>query len=157
MPNRKSAYTRGNGLLEPFLARLRANKANSLIPGRLRHGRILDIGCGSSPYFLAHTAFNEKYAIDQQNPTGDVGQVRWHTLDLGIVPRLPFEDGFFDAVTMLAVVEHLDPDILIELFREAYRILEPGGRLILTTPAAWSDGLLRLMSRILLVSSEEID
>ena len=139
------------------MARLRANKANALIPAELRNGRILDVGCGSYPYFLAHTAFNEKYAIDQQDPAGDVEQVRWHTLDLGADPNLPFEDDFFGVVTMLAVVEHLDPDILTELLRESYRVLQPGGRLILTTPAAWSDGLLRFMARLNLVSAEEID
>ena len=34
--------TRGNGLLEPLLARLRVRCANALSPDRLRAGRILD-------------------------------------------------------------------------------------------------------------------
>lgn len=157
MTNETPAFTRGNGLLEPLLARMRANMANSLIPAHLRRGRILDIGCGSYPYFLAHTAFNEKYAIEQQDPTSGVDQVHWYTLDLNADTHLPFSDEFFGVVTMLAVVEHLDPDILTELFRDSYRVLEPGGRLILTTPAAWSDSLLRLMARLSLVSSEEIE
>lgn len=157
MTSESSGYTRGNGVLEPLLARLRANKANSLIPDQLRKGRILDVGCGSYPYFLAHTAFNEKYAIDQQDPAGDVEQIQWHTLDLGEEPNLPFEDDFFGVVTMLAVVEHLNPEVLTELLSESHRVLEPGGRLILTTPAAWSDGLLRLMARMNLVSAAEID
>ena len=72
-------------------------------------------------------------------------------------PRLPFEDEYFEAITLLAVVEHLDPSSLVSLFREVYRALRPGGSLILTTPAAWSDRLLRWMSRINLVSAEEID
>jgi len=58
---------------------------------------------------------------------------------------------------MLAVVEHLDPDGLSELFTETHRVLKPGGKLIVTTPAAWSDGLLRFMARVGLVSAEEID
>ena len=57
--------TRGKGLLEPMLADLRAQRANKLIPSSLRTGRILDIGCGTYPYFLAHTSFAEKFAIDQ--------------------------------------------------------------------------------------------
>ena len=60
-----SKYTRGKGLLEPLLARLRTQRANQLIPTELRDGRILDIGCGSYPYFLAHTAFKAKFAVDQ--------------------------------------------------------------------------------------------
>lgn len=149
--------TRGNGLLEPLLARLRARKANQLIPARLRHGRILDIGCGSSPYFLAHTSFKEKFAIDQLKPSISVPEIHWHSLNLNTNPVLPFEDEFFNAVTMLAVIEHLNPASLIELLEEAHRVLQPGGQVILTTPAAWSDSLLRGMARIRLVSAEEID
>ena len=39
----------------------------------------------------------------------------------------------------------------------AIRQLRPGGRLVVTTPAAWSDKLLKIMARIGLVSAEEID
>jgi len=35
--------------------------------------------------------------------------------------------------------------------------LKPGGRLVITTPASWSDGLLHWMARIGLVSEEEIN
>jgi len=101
--------TRGNGLLEPLLARLRARQANRLIGESLREGRILDIGCGSSPYFLSHTYFKEKFAVDQlPRPAGAAG-IQWHTLDLNAEPRLPFGDRFFSAVTMLAVIEHRRP------------------------------------------------
>src|SRR5687768_5097855 len=123
-----SRFTRGRGVLEPFLARQRARQANRLIPDRLRSGRILDIGCGSFPYFLAHTSFQEKYAIDQQPPAGDGSpDIRWHTLDLNSAPDLPFEDQYFSVVTMLAVVEHLDPASLVLLLCEIRRVLVPGG------------------------------
>src|SRR5512135_2282060 len=117
-------YTRGRGLLEPLLARLRTQRANSLIPQGLRSGRILDIGCGSFPYFLAHTAFKEKFAVDQlpmAQETAAANQIEFFTLDLNHEPRLPFEGQYFDAVSLLAVVEHLDPDNMAVLFREAYR------------------------------------
>ncbi|MBI3165292.1 MAG: class I SAM-dependent methyltransferase [Chloroflexi bacterium] len=151
--------TRGKGLLEPLLADLRAQKANKLIPPQLRNGRILDIGCGTYPYFLAHTSFAEKFAIDQiplSQQTAAELKIESFTLDLEVKPRLPFDDDFFEAVTLLAVVEHLDPGHMAALFKEIYRVLKPGGEVILTTPAAWSDGLLKFMARINLVSAEEI-
>jgi len=151
--------TRGKGLLEPMLADLRAQRANKLIPSSLRTGRILDIGCGSYPYFLAHTSFAEKFAIDQiplPQQTAAELRIESFTLDLEVKPRLPFQDDFFEAVTLLAVVEHLDPAHMAALFKEIYRVLKPGGQVILTTPAAWSDGLLKVMARINLVSAEEI-
>jgi SAM-dependent methyltransferase len=150
--------TRGHGLLEPLLAQLRAQKANFLIPEHLRQGRILDIGCGSSPYFLSHTFFKEKFAVDQLTPAAsEKSDIQWYTLDLNATPRLPFDDGYFSVVTMLAVVEHLNPDSLVILFQEIHRTLQPRGITILTTPSARADGLLHLMARIGLVSKEEID
>jgi SAM-dependent methyltransferase len=157
--NRMAGMTRGKGLLEPMLADLRAQRANKLIPSPLRDGRILDVGCGSYPYFLAHTSFKEKFAIDQiplSSNTASELKIESFTLDLEIEPHLPFEDNFFEAVTLLAVVEHLDPALMAKLFKEVYRVLKPGGMVILTTPAAWSDGLLKFMARVSLVSAEEI-
>ena len=154
-----AGMTRGKGLLEPMLADLRAQRANGLIPKTLRTGRILDIGCGTYPYFLAHTSFAEKFAIDQlplPSRTASELKIESFTLDLEVEPRLPFEDNFFEAVTLLAVVEHLDPSLMAILFKEVYRVLKPGGKVVLTTPAAWSDGLLKFMARINLVSAEEI-
>lgn len=148
--------TRGYGLFEPLLARQRARVANSLIPEDLRSGRILDIGCGSYPYFLSHTYFEEKFAIDQLINPQSCSNINWYSLDLNVDPHLPFEDEYFSAITMLAVIEHLSPTSLVSLFQEVHRVLRPEGMLILTTPAAWSDGLLRFMARIHLVSPEEI-
>ncbi len=154
-----AGMTRGKGLLEPMLADLRAQRANKLIPPTLRTGRILDIGCGTYPYFLAHTSFAEKFAIDQlplPRQTASELKIESFTLDLEVEPHLPFENDYFESVTLLAVVEHLDPALMAKLFKEIYRVLKPGGMVVLTTPAAWSDGLLKFMASINLVSAEEI-
>jgi SAM-dependent methyltransferase len=156
----ESTFTRGKGFLEPFLARQRAQVANRLIPSSLRPGKILDIGCGTFPYFLAHTAFEEKFAIDQLPMPSQVAsnlKIEGYSLNLNQEPSLPFDDSFFNVITLLAVVEHLNPDSMALLFGEIHRVLRPGGRVIMTTPAAWSDGLLRTMARLRLVSAEEID
>ena len=152
-------YTRGKGLLEPTLADLRTQRANRLIPAELRAGRILDIGCGSFPYFLSHTSFEEKFAVDQlpmAKETATQNRIEFFTLDLNKEPKLPFEENFFSVVSFLAVVEHLNPDSMAILFKESHRVLKPGGTVIMTTPAAWSDGLLKFMARVNLVSAEEI-
>jgi SAM-dependent methyltransferase len=159
MAEPSTKFTRGKGLLEPVLARLRTQRANQLIPEELRDGRILDIGCGSYPYFLAHTAFQEKFAVDQlpmPRETAERNQIEFFVLDLNAEPRLQFEDEYFEVVTMLAVVEHLNPASMAVLFKECHRVLKPGGLVIMTTPAAWSDGLLHLMAHLNLVSAEEI-
>ena len=155
--NTGTRNTRGYGLLEPLLAKQRARIADQLIPNELRQGRILDIGCGSYPYFLSHTYFKEKFAIDQVTKPQTVSKINWFSLNLNDEPHLPFEDQYFSAITMFAVVEHLSPLSLVSLFKDVYRTLKPNGKLIITTPAAWSDRLLRLFAQLQLVSKEEID
>ena len=150
-------YTRGKGLFEPYLAKLRANQANRLIPNDLRKGRILDIGCGAYPYFLSHTYFEEKFAVENLQRVEGVRGINWFSLDLNQTPILPFEDGYFTTITLLAVIEHLNPTSLVILLDECYRTLSSGGVLILTTPAAWSNGLLKLLATISFVSEEEIN
>jgi SAM-dependent methyltransferase len=51
---------------------------------------------------------------------------------LGAAEELPYEDGTFDLVTALDVVEHLDDDLAG--LREMRRVLRPGGRVLLFVP-----------------------
>src|SRR5260370_6973273 len=145
MAYNRSTFTRGRGLLEPLLAKLRARRAYRLIQPSLRAGRILNIGCGSFPYFLAHTSFEEKFSIDQLPMAEEIAtrnRIDFFTLNLDKEPLLPFEDEFFTAVTLLAVVEHLNPISVSVLFKETYRVLKSSGVVIITTPPASSHGFL---------------
>lgn len=49
------------------------------------------------------------------------------------VYEIPYEDDFFDVVSLLAVIEHL-PDSPKKLLGEIRRVLKPGGTLIVDTP-----------------------
>lgn len=158
---RTSRVTRGSGVLERFLAIQRCGMANRLIPDHLRKGRLLDVGCGPYPLFLLNTEFSEKFGLDkalcesQRDPKfgQTVTLTRW---DIERVPW-PFEDGFFDVVTMLAVLEHVNSKASLGVLREIRRVLRRGGRCILTTPSPWADGPLKLMAKLRLVSSLEIE
>ncbi len=77
--------------------------------------------------------------------------------DLEADPTLPYPDGYFSTVTMLAVFEHVPMDSLMSLLREVRRVLEPGGVFVMTTPAGWTGWLLAAMARLNLVSHDEID
>ena len=154
--------TRGKGLLEGFLARQRWKIANRMIPKEYRNGRILDIGCGAFPLFLLNTDFSEKYGIEKTFLKEDEALFRKNNLtvihwNLEENHHLPLLDDYFDVVTMLAVFEHIEPGKLIDILNEIHRILKPDGLFVMTTPAGWTDSLLRIMALIGLVSRIEIE
>lgn len=153
--------TRGYGLLERYLAKKRARKANELIPHAYRKGRILDIGSGAYPFFLLTTRFFEKFGIDRtfffapQDRRGDHHPTLVHH-DIESEDPLPFSGEYFDVVTMLAVFEHIDPVRLPIVFQDVNRVLKKGGILIITTPASWTGFILKGMAMARLVSTLEI-
>ena len=57
------------------------------------------------------------------------------TLDLNMADRLPFGDGEFDAIVCTASVEYLNRPL--EVFREAARVLKPGGVFAVTFSNRW--------------------
>ncbi len=153
--------TRGHGLLEAFLARQRTAQAHKLIGPNRHEGRVLDIGCGSYPLFLVSTNFAEKYGLDrvEVNLADDVRAQKITLIehDLTSGRTLPFSDDFFDVVAMLAVFEHVDANLIQSLVDEVRRVLKPGGLYVMTTPSYWTEGLLKVLARLGMVSHEELD
>lgn len=114
--------------------------------------RVCDIGCGVDALFLDGCAGRTRLRVglDYQ---AIVARPQGAVLVRGDVARcLPFRDGSFDHVTLLAVIEHLrEPELVL---REAHRILVPGGSVILTWPAAAVDAMLAVLRRVGVVSPE---
>jgi 2-polyprenyl-3-methyl-5-hydroxy-6-metoxy-1,4-benzoquinol methylase len=73
--------------------------------------------------------------------------IRWSRLNLNADPALELEQDFFNMITLLPVVEHLDQTSLVSLFKECHRMLKPGGMVVLTMPASWAGNLLRGMAK----------
>lgn len=131
--------------------------ANKLISGELRAGRLLDIGCGTYPFFLERTDFMEKTGLDKiAGPVAENPAFSLVNFDIETGQPFPFKDGYFEVITMLAVIEHIKPEIVTRIIEECYRILKEKGLLIITTPASWTEGLLKVMATAGLVSIEEI-
>jgi SAM-dependent methyltransferase len=90
-------------------------------------GRTLDIGCGRENRFIAHFLKGhgrgiDLFAYDGLTPDHLVPDLT----------KLPFPDASFDTVTFIANINHCpEPDRDKEL-AEAFRVLRPGGRIIVT-------------------------
>lgn len=154
--------TRGSGLLEGWLSKLRTKRANALIKAESRNGAVLDIGCGLYPYFLLHTDFQSKFGIDQNINLAYTEELRVKNIslsahDVALGGKLPFADASFNVVSMLAVFEHIAPAMLPNLIGEVHRVLKPGGLYVLTTPAPHANIVLKLMEIFHLISAEEVE
>jgi SAM-dependent methyltransferase len=158
----KSTGTRGSGLTEAFLAQRRIRMIRKLLGHDARPGRVLDLGCGSPPVFLAMLACGERYGAEKlwspeaAAAAGACGVVAINC-DLESPDPLPFADNYFDVVTMMAVLEHVEPETASRLLAEIRRVLKPGGVCLLTTPAGWTAPVLTAMAHLHLVSRVEIE
>jgi dolichol-phosphate mannosyltransferase len=91
--------------------------------------RILDIGCGSS---MIIQSLNN--AVGMDTSMGKMRFLRRLGIPLlrGSAFALPFRDESFDCVISSQVIEHVPFDEA--LFSEMWRVLRPGGRLVIGTP-----------------------
>ena len=90
-------------------------------------GRVLDLGCGSSPYreYLPATAIH--VGVDRMaQPSVDL---------LAAGEELPFADEVFDGVMCTEVIAHSRRPW--QVLPEIARVLRPGGKLYLTAPFDW--------------------
>ena len=104
-------------------------------PGR----RVLDAGCGSGRTLDVLARYGAPHGVEL-NPVGlAAARSRGHHVEEAPVETMPFDDGSFDLVTCLDVIEHTDDDVAA--LRELRRVTRPGGRLVVSVPAhprVWS-------------------
>jgi ubiquinone/menaquinone biosynthesis C-methylase UbiE len=111
------------------------DRIRKLIQWTPRCRRLLDLGCDSGDVTarLVDKA-EETYGVDN-NPEAIAAAKRKHKgvkFVLAKGERLPFKDDFFDAVVMGEVLEHVEDER--KTLNEVYRVLKPGGTLILSVP-----------------------
>jgi len=120
--------------------------------------KILDLGCGPGAVavrcaLLGATVFGadpSRSALRLSEERARMARVHLELFEFdGRV--LPFRDSSFDSIIMADVAEHIDDRSLSCLAKECYRLLLPGGRLVLhTAPALEAMRISRLLRRLTL-------
>jgi SAM-dependent methyltransferase len=94
---------------------------------------VVDLGCGSGRTLLWNRDLGSSSVGIDISPFFSTEARRDVDLLLGDLRRLPFADGTFTKAWSLDVLEHLSPDALRAMLREAARVLKPGGALFVYT------------------------
>ncbi|MFL5802705.1 MAG: methyltransferase domain-containing protein [Roseiflexaceae bacterium] len=107
----------------------------------LIHGRWLDCGCADGGYTIAMLERGARQVIGidieadrlaqaQRRPArGSAGYAG------AVAEALPFPDQSFDGVLLNEVLEHVASEA--QALREVFRVLRPGGHLVLMSPNRW--------------------
>ncbi len=108
-----------------------------------RGKRVLEIGCGTG-LILSRIAEIADEAVGVDLSPGMLTHARERGLEVveGSATDLPFEDASFDTVCSFKVLAHVEP--IDVAFREAARVVKPGGHLVLEVYNRWS---LRYLAR----------
>ena len=130
------------------LGQRRAILAATLEAGDLRPGdRVLDVGCGTGELVLAAALAvtdggrrSEGQALGIDATKGMIEIARRNAreagisarFELGVAEYLPLLDQSVDVVTSTFFFHHLPTDLKHAAVREMWRVLAPGGRLVIT-------------------------
>ena len=99
----------------------------------LIRGRVIDMGCGDCVYKEDIEEVADEYiGVDWHDSQHECGEVDvWADL----TEALPFPDDYANTIVSFQVMEHLPEPI--GFLSECFRILMPGGRIIVTVPFMW--------------------
>jgi SAM-dependent methyltransferase len=138
--------------LDKYLRDVRIAKARRFVR---RGDVVVDVGCADGEMFerLGDT-IEYGYGID---PTlGEKREAPGYVLYPGVFP-----DGLpeisCDLITMLAVLEHIPEGRQPEVANACRRMLNPGGRLVITVPSPKVDGILDVLGRLRVIDGMSLD
>lgn len=96
--------------------------------------QVLDVGCGAGNMIHHLAQYGQVQGIEYDARPVKIAQARGYDVRQGDATKeIPFPDASFDLVTALDVIEHVDADDRV--LSESYRVLRPGGYVLITTPA----------------------
>jgi len=107
--------------------------ARSIIPA---NGLVLDVGGGDGS-FARFCGLSNLFILEGNPESAEKLKAAFSNAVYGRLPKLPFEDRFFDVIHMSHVIEHLQPQEVYDTLVEFGRCCKPGGALVISAPLLW--------------------
>lgn len=124
----------------PILGKLYRRRVELCLSECRAGQRVLEVGFGSGVTFPSlDELYDEIHGLDMHARADETAAtfaelgIKTH-LRNGDVLALPYDDGLFDTVLLISILEHLRPHELPGAFREIRRVLRPGGQLVYGVP-----------------------
>ena len=95
------------------------------------NSRVLDIGCGNGKNMLYRDDL-DMIGLEYSKGLCSICKSRLLPVVQGDARSIPFEDNMFDAIIMIAVIHHINPDEHLKVLSEIQRVLRPGGICLIT-------------------------
>ncbi len=101
--------------------------------------KIIDLGCGTGYYLFLLSSLPVKLNLTGFDYDKEALSEAKNSLPKNIkflsgdLHRMPFKDNSFDKAIISEVLEHLENDV--KALKEIYRILKPGGMLVISVPS----------------------
>jgi ubiquinone/menaquinone biosynthesis C-methylase UbiE len=102
--------------------------------------KVLDVGCGTGSLTLTAKSAagpgGAVYGIDASPGMIELARKKAERsgldvgFELGLIEKIPFPEATFDVVVSRLMIHHLPDDLKRKGFAEIFRVLKPGGRLL---------------------------
>jgi 2-polyprenyl-3-methyl-5-hydroxy-6-metoxy-1,4-benzoquinol methylase len=133
---------------------LQRQRIAKVLPHIAPGSNVLDVGCADGAVFrAAEGRIARGVGIDLQQPDSWIGDP--FELRVGEFPDVVKAGEVFDAITMLAVVEHAPRDELEKWAKAIPDMLVPGGPLLITTPSPRVDDILHVLMKLRILDGME--
>jgi SAM-dependent methyltransferase len=139
-------------LLDRYLRDVRIRKAERFVE---KGDVVVDVGCADGAMFERWSDTIEYgYGVD---PTlGEKRETAGYVLYPGVFPdALP--EVRCDLITMLAVLEHLPEGRQQQVASACHRLLNPGGRVVITVPSPRVDDILGVLGRLRVIDGMSVE
>lgn len=100
-----------------------------------KNAKVLDIGCGSGLMLNTLEGVGQTYGMDMSDEAIDFSKEIFDgNVAQGSLPdHVPYEDNFFNLITALDIIEHIDRDV--DSLKVIRNLLTSEGKVIITVPA----------------------